>query len=103
MTFFFLVHSFWPSLLADAIPLLESKQPQFSSKETHIIMHHLENQLVPLIRKRNRMAKAQNANSLNLMTDYRIENIDEMVTLLRLACARNLARAFIIENTVFPQ
>lgn len=67
-------------------------------------MHHLENQLVPLIRKRNQITKAQQrTSSLDLLTDYRIENMDEMVTLLRLSCARNLARAFIIENTVLPQ
>lgn len=89
-------------MLADAIPLLESKQPQFSSKETHIIMHHLENQLVPLINKRKQLMKQQKSDSLNLITDYRIENIDEMIKLLRLSCARNLARAFIIQNTVMP-
>jgi len=32
--------------------------------------------------------------------DYRVENVDEIMNLLRLACARNLARALIIENTL---
>lgn len=37
---------------------------------------------------------------INILKDYRIENIEEIVNLLRLACARNLSRAIIIENTM---
>jgi len=32
--------------------------------------------------------------------DYRVENVDEILNLMRLACARNLARALIIENAM---
>lgn len=98
----YFLFSFWPSLLADTIPLLESKQPQFSAKETNVILHHLENQFIPFIEKRKNLVKSGKVSSLNLLNDCRIENIDDMIMLLRLACARNLARAFIIENTVLP-
>ena len=37
---------------------------------------------------------------VNILKNYRIENIEEIINLLRLACARNLSRAVIIENTV---
>lgn len=91
---------FWPSLLIDTIPLLESKDPKILAKETCAILNHLESQLVPLIeRKKKILDKNPNA-SINILKDYRIENIEEIISLLRLACARNLSRAIIIENTV---
>lgn len=93
-------NSFWPSLLADTIPLLESAEPQFSSKETYIILQHLENQLIPLIAKRKADLRAGRAQSLNLLNDCRIENVEDVVRLIRLACARNLSRALIIESTL---
>ena len=37
---------------------------------------------------------------MNMLRDYRIDKINEIVKLLRLAIARNLARAFIIEKTI---
>ena len=91
--------SFWPSLLADTIPLLESKEPQFSSKETYSILHHLENQLLPMVEKRMELLKMGKIETLQLLNDCRIENILDMNKLIRLACARNLSRALIIENT----
>lgn len=91
--------SFWPSLLADAIPLLEGKEQHFSSKETYVILHHLEHQMIPLIEKKKRMIVSGKATSLNLLNDCRIEHVDEIVKLLRLSCARNLARSLINENT----
>lgn len=87
-------------MLADTIPMLESKEPQFSSKETYRILQHLENQLIPLIDKKKAYLAAGKTDVLNLLNDCRIENIEDMVRLIRLACARNLSRAFIIENTV---
>lgn len=95
-----LFSSFWPTLLADTIPLLESKEPQFSSQETYTILHHLENQLVPLIEKQKSLLASGQIPSINLLNDCRIENINDIVRLIRLACARNLARALIIEKTV---
>lgn len=85
---------FWPTLLIDTIPLLESKDPKIPSKETNIILHHLESDLVPLIEKKKNMKE------LNILGDYRIDKIEEIVKLIRFACARNLARAFVIENTI---
>ena len=37
---------------------------------------------------------------LNLFSDYRVENIEELIKLIRLATARNLARSLVIEKTV---
>ncbi|XP_060653563.1 nuclear pore complex protein Nup75 [Drosophila nasuta] len=91
---------FWPSLLIDALPLLESEDPKIFSKETIAILQHLEMELVPLI-ERNKLntAKFSNQTSKTIFKDYRVENIEEILDLMRLACARNLARAMIIENT----
>ncbi|TMW50477.1 hypothetical protein DOY81_004473 [Sarcophaga bullata] len=91
---------FWPSLLIDTIPLLESKDPKILSKETCAILHHLESELVPLIEKKKKMLEEYPDEPINILKDYRIENIEEIVNLLRLACARNLSRAIIIENTM---
>ncbi|KAH8280600.1 hypothetical protein KR018_012058, partial [Drosophila ironensis] len=89
---------FWPSLLIDAMPLLESKDPKIFSKETVSILHHIETELVPLI-ERN-VARYGEHNTETVFKDYRVENVNEILNLMRLACARNLARAVIIENTV---
>ncbi|KAH8355279.1 hypothetical protein KR093_010332, partial [Drosophila rubida] len=91
---------FWPSLLIDALPLLESEDPKIFSKETIAILQHLEMELVPLI-ERNKLntAKFSNHTSKTIFKDYRVENVEEILDLMRLACARNLARAMIIENT----
>lgn len=90
---------FWPSLLADAIPLLEHNEPIIPTKETYVIMHHLENDLIPFIEKLSRDRDIQTregeVDELNLMNGCP----EELVQLLRLACARNLSRAMIIENT----
>lgn len=91
--------SFWPSLLVDTIPLLESNIPQIPSKETAIILHHVESDLMPLIQKKKSEVQNNPEVPVEVIKDYRIENIDEIVKLLRLACARNISRAFIIENT----
>ncbi|XP_011200003.2 nuclear pore complex protein Nup75 [Bactrocera dorsalis] len=91
---------FWPSLLIDSIPLLESKDPKILSKETCAILQHLETELVPLIDKKKKRLEKYPDEPINILKDYRIENIEEIINLLRLACARNLSRAIIIENTV---
>lgn len=117
------IYSFWPSLLIDALPLLESEDPKIFSKETIAILQHLEMELVPLI-ERNKLNTAkfnnvsQNSSiyaiklsqflpfphlkqqsSKTVFSDYRVENVEEILDLMRLACARNLSRAMIIENT----
>lgn len=91
---------FWPSLMADAIPLLEHNEPIIPSKETNIIMHHLESDLIPFIEKMKKEAKrekneGEEDTELNLMNGCP----EDLIQLLRLACARNLSRAMIIENT----
>ncbi|XP_001848361.2 nuclear pore complex protein Nup75 [Culex quinquefasciatus] len=116
---------FWPSLLADTIPLLEFKEPVIPTKETYTILHHLEWDLVPMIEKRKEQLKGAKtaaqqqqgqSQSQQMDTDEGDDNnqtlnakfapnllnncTDDLVKLLRLACTRNLARAFIIENTV---
>ncbi|TDG51084.1 hypothetical protein AWZ03_002447 [Drosophila navojoa] len=91
---------FWPSLLIDALPLLESGDPKIFAKETIAILQHLELELVPII-ERNKLntAKFNNQSSKTVFSDYRVENVEEILDLMRLACARNLSRATIIENT----
>lgn len=93
-------YSFWLSLLADAIPLLESAEPQFSAKETYNILQHLENELLPLVAEHKRqLAAGTRPTTPNCLNDFRIDNVEQVVQLLRLACARNLSRALIIEQS----
>lgn len=89
---------FWPSLLADTIPLLEHNEPIIPSKETYIIMHHLESDLVPYLEKvkKEKETKQQPETELNLLNACS----DNLVEMLKMACARNLSRAMIIENTL---
>uniref|UniRef100_A0A671XJW6 Nuclear pore complex protein Nup85 n=1 Tax=Sparus aurata TaxID=8175 RepID=A0A671XJW6_SPAAU len=72
--------SFWMTLLTDALPLLEQKEVIFSADQTHELMFCLEE-----------------LTSLNT-TDEDTELTK--VELLRLALARNLARAIVKEGTV---
>lgn len=107
---------FWPSMFADTISLLEAPDPIFSAKETHKIMNHLENNLVPLVEK---LRKASSDDDTNAQKDWEpllqkangiqksnqsshislIENISFMVKIIRCACIRNLSRSIILENT----
>ncbi|XP_016985980.1 nuclear pore complex protein Nup75 [Drosophila rhopaloa] len=89
---------FWPSLLIDSMPLLESKDPKIFAKETVAILHHIETELVPIIERD--VTKYGKHHTETVFKDYRVENVDEILNLMRLACARNLARALIIENTM---
>lgn len=102
-------------MLADSIALLESKDPIIPAKGTYVIMHYLESQLIPLIEKKKKQMEKENMdmevdvetfkNVLQLKcgsSSNKVDNIEELVKLIRLACARNLARALIIENTVIP-
>ncbi|XP_068148193.1 nuclear pore complex protein Nup75 [Drosophila tropicalis] len=92
---------FWPSLLIDAVPMLESKDPKIFSQETVAILRHLETELVPLIeRNKRKTATFSNQSSKTVFKDFRVENIEEILNLMRLACARNLSRALIIEKTL---
>lgn len=54
---------------------------------------------MPLIEKKKNKVRENPEIAVEVIKDYRIENIDEIVKYLRLACARNISRAFIIENT----
>lgn len=78
-------------------------------------MHYLESQLIPLIEKKKKQMEKENQdmevdvetfrNVLQLKcgkSSNKVDNIEELVKLIRLACARNLARSLIIENTVIP-
>ncbi|XP_063697809.1 nuclear pore complex protein Nup75, partial [Culicoides brevitarsis] len=87
---------FWSSLLADTIPLLEFKEPIIPSKETLIILQHLQNDLIPFIdiEKQCMISKA------DPITGTSYERKEDLIQLLRLSCARNLSRALIIENTL---
>lgn len=92
---------FWPSLLADAIPLLEHNEPIIPTKQTYIIMHHLESDLIPFVEKSKRDSTKQKTDSEEGDSELNLINgcPEDLIQLLRLACARNLSRAMIIENT----
>lgn len=89
---------FWPALMADSVPLLEHREPIIPSKETFIILHHLESDLLPYFQKmRKEIEKSgKDSSELNLL----VACPDDLVAIIRLACARNLSRALIIENTL---
>lgn len=97
---------FWSSLLADTIPLLEFKEPIIPSKETLTILHHLENDLMPLIEKKKETIKRNEVSDGELEDPILANTLhgraEDLVQLLRLSCARNLSRALIIENTLGP-
>lgn len=110
------LRSFWPSMFADTIPMLEAIDPIFSSKETYKIMFYLENQLVPLLEKFKKslnqnnnekdmtewkalLQKAPYANDDTAPKHSFYEKISFMIQLIRRSCTRNLTRALIIENT----
>lgn len=114
---------FWPSMFADTFSLLEAPEPIFSSKETHKIMHYLENNLVPMLSKlENKIKNAtyqtvqndqiadwdpllQKSNAAKDNTSNQssetplVENIAFMIKIIRYACIRNLSRSIILENT----
>ncbi|XP_013792896.1 nuclear pore complex protein Nup85-like [Limulus polyphemus] len=72
---------FWVTLLFDALPLLESEEVVFSSRQTFQLMYCLE--------------------ELQQKTD-KPPGLKEKEDLLRLALTRNLARAFISEGSQEP-
>lgn len=112
---------FWPTMFADTFSLLECSDPVFSSKETHKIMHHLENNLMPLLDK----LRKQIQNATHRTVDSQqivewepllrtsaaaqsgpaevslVEKITQVIKVIRSSCIRNLSRAIILENTAF--
>lgn len=111
------LNSFWPTMFADTIPMLEAVDPIFSSKDTYKIMYHLENQLVPLLEKYKKILNVSsdgaNGTSINWSSLLQkatghfdetttkrslVEKIQFMVQLIRRSCTRNLSRAIIIEK-----
>lgn len=92
---------FWSSLLADTIPLLEFKEPIIPSKETFTILHHLENDLMPLIEKKKKeWQKSGKTSDDPILSNTLHGKPEDLIQLLRLSCARNISRALIIENTL---
>uniref|UniRef100_A0A8D0L709 Nuclear pore complex protein Nup85 n=1 Tax=Sphenodon punctatus TaxID=8508 RepID=A0A8D0L709_SPHPU len=77
--------SFWMTLLTDALPLLEQKEVIFSAEQTYELMRCLED----LTAGKSETQKMQ---------DDDIETTK--VEMLRLALARNLARAIVKEGTL---
>ncbi|KAM8724505.1 nuclear pore complex protein Nup85 [Acanthopagrus schlegelii] len=81
--------SFWMTLLTDALPLLEQKEVIFSADQTHELMFCLE--------------ELTSLNTTAPGTDRPMQDEDIELTkveLLRLALARNLAKAIVKEGTV---
>ncbi|KAM9006653.1 nuclear pore complex protein Nup85 isoform X1 [Sarcophilus harrisii] len=82
--------SFWMTLLTDALPLLEQKQVIFSAEQTYELMQCLED--LTIGRTESRDLEGQR------LQDDDIETTK--VEMLRLALARNLARAIVKEGTL---
>ncbi|XP_004860704.1 nuclear pore complex protein Nup85 isoform X1 [Heterocephalus glaber] len=82
--------SFWMTLLTDALPLLEQKQVIFSAEQTYELMRCLEDLT-------SRRLECEEPNAQKLQDDD-IETTK--VEMLRLALARNLARAIIREGSL---
>ncbi|XP_061159320.1 nuclear pore complex protein Nup85 isoform X2 [Syngnathus typhle] len=83
--------SFWMTLLTDALPLLEQKEVIFTAEQTYELIFCLEE------------LTSSNSATAASTTDAPMQEEDLEVTkveLLRLALARNLARAIINEGTV---
>lgn len=95
---FFFPFSFWPILLADTIPLLESADPKIPPRETVQIIHHLETQFLPILERERKHQKIHGES--RILHNTRLDDVDKLVKLIRGASARNLARMLIIENTV---
>lgn len=76
-TFFY---SFWPSLLIDTIPLLESKDPKILSKETCIILHHLESDLMPLVQKKKKLLETNPEVGTNIK-QKRLSDLSQLFSL----------------------
>ncbi|KAM5274050.1 nuclear pore complex protein Nup85 isoform 2-T2 [Ctenodactylus gundi] len=82
--------SFWMTLLTDALPLLEQKQVIFSAEQTYELMRCLEDLT---------LRKSEHADlDVQQLQDDDIETTK--VEMLRLALARNLARAIIREGSL---
>ena len=67
-----IIHSFWPTLFLDTLPLLETEDPVISSEDTYELMLQLELHSKCLA--------------------------EEKAELLRLALARNLARTALLDD-----
>ncbi|XP_043940970.1 nuclear pore complex protein Nup85 [Protopterus annectens] len=82
--------SFWMTLLTDALPLLEQKKVIFSAGQTYELMRCLEDLTLGNPEQRNE--------------HHNIEQEDDVETtkveMLRLALARNLAKAIVQEGTL---
>ncbi|KAK2173727.1 hypothetical protein NP493_851g01059 [Ridgeia piscesae] len=82
---------FWQVLLTDALPLLEVEEVIFSSQQTYELMHCLE--------ELNIAAKLHPQPNQTALED----NVEtEKLNLMKLALARNLARAIVHERSVQP-
>ncbi|XP_036612485.1 nuclear pore complex protein Nup85 [Trichosurus vulpecula] len=82
--------SFWMTLLTDALPLLEQKQVIFSAEQTYELMQCLED--LTIGRPEPRDLEGQRPQEDDIETTK--------VEMLRLALARNLARAIVKEGTL---
>uniref|UniRef100_A0A5F8GIF8 Nuclear pore complex protein Nup85 n=1 Tax=Monodelphis domestica TaxID=13616 RepID=A0A5F8GIF8_MONDO len=82
--------SFWMTLLTDALPLLEQKQVIFAAEQTYELMQCLEDLTVG--RPEPRKLGGQRSQEDDVETTK--------VEMLRLALARNLARAIVKEGTL---
>ncbi|KAM4664480.1 nuclear pore complex protein Nup85 [Discoglossus pictus] len=82
--------SFWFTLLMDALPLLEQNQVIFTAEQTYELMRCLE----------DRMVAKREASATEEIQKQQDDTESTKVETLRLALARNLARAIVREGTL---
>ncbi|XP_072259938.1 nuclear pore complex protein Nup85 [Pyxicephalus adspersus] len=81
---------FWFSLLLDSLPLLEQQQVIFNSEQTYQLMQCLEDKIAVM--------PESTTSQESQLQDVNVEVTK--VDMLRLALARNLARAIVKEGTI---
>ncbi|XP_067860560.1 nuclear pore complex protein Nup85 [Heptranchias perlo] len=82
--------SFWMTLLLDALPLMEQKQVIFSTDQTYVLMHCLEDVMAVQVENETNSRAAGGEDEVE----------STKLGLLRLAFTRNLAKAIVQEGTL---
>lgn len=80
---FFVFPSFWTVLLMDALPLLETSPPVFTSEQTYELMQSLQ----------ELTSSFQESKEEDIHPNYQLNS--DKIMLITLALSRNLAKCFV--------
>lgn len=95
---------FWMTLLMDALPLLEAENVIFNAQQTYELIHCLEE--IGVRKRVDDVITNDKTSDLKLHSrktssvKMQIEGEKDKISLMRLALARNLARAILLEGSV---